>query len=156
MIDRDFLTDAEVAEFETQFTFIKILRYYSVENYRFHPDNLSEHLGADFDPTAHIAALMTEVSKVRESIAFSISKARDGYPFNKELTGEAHKAYQASARQVLEMLQSEDFETCYKVFPMKDYAKHLPARVNVNPMALAKTNWFKTEIAKLLPSTIST
>jgi AAA15 family ATPase/GTPase len=155
LIDRDFLTDAEVTAFEAEFKFIKILRYYSVENYLFHPDNLKEHLGASFDRAAYVADLIKAKNEVRESIVFGLSKARDGYPFNQELKGDQRSAYQAGAKQVLEMLQSDDFETCYKVFPMKDYAKQLPARVNLNPMALAKTNWFKTEIAKLLPSPIS-
>ncbi|MEX8548041.1 MAG: hypothetical protein V5804_10615 [Mucilaginibacter sp.] len=48
------------------------------------------------------------------------------------------------------MFDSTDFETFYKVFPAKDYGKQIPERQNLNKNDLAKTNWFKTQIEKVL------
>ncbi|MEW6283947.1 MAG: AAA family ATPase, partial [Candidatus Eremiobacterota bacterium] len=45
LLDRDYLTDGEVHEFETRFPGIRFLRLYSLENYLYHPDNLQEVRG---------------------------------------------------------------------------------------------------------------
>lgn len=150
IIDRDYLSDEEVIDFERQFPFIHILRLYSIENYLYHPDNLAEIDGDSFDKAAYITALTTEKNRVKEDLIFGIQKAREGYPFNKELNESGRKAYAKSAGEILKMLQSDDFVTFYKVFPAKDYGKQLPQRANHSPAQLAQTQWFKQQIAELL------
>ncbi|OED45044.1 hypothetical protein AB833_00275 [Chromatiales bacterium (ex Bugula neritina AB1)] len=150
IIDRDYLSDEEVIDFERQFPFIHILRLYSIENYLYHPDNLAEVDGDSFDKAAYITALTTEKNRIKEDLIFGIQKAREGYPFNKELNESGRKAYAKSAGEILKMLQSDDFATFYKVFPAKDYGKQLPQRANRSPAQLAQTQWFKQQIAELL------
>ena len=40
--DRDYLTDLEIETLENKFKHYRILRYYSFENYLYHPDNIAE------------------------------------------------------------------------------------------------------------------
>lgn len=150
IIDRDFLTDGEVGEFEKLFPFIHILRYYSIENYLYHPDNLAEVSGNGFDKDDYIKQLTTVKNQVKEDLIFGIQKARESYPFDKELTGDRRKRYQADAQNIRQLLNSNDFETFYKVFPAKDYGKELPHRANRSPLELARTQWFKEQISHLL------
>ena len=150
IIDRDYLTDDEVDQFEKQFEFIRILRLYSIENYLYHPDNLAEVDGETFDRLAYIDAIVAEKNIVKENLILGIQKAREGYPFNKELNGPQRKAFTGNSGEVLKMLQSDDFDTFYKVFPAKDYGKQIPQRANRKPFDLAKTKWFKQSVIDLL------
>jgi len=49
-------------------------------------------------------------------------------------------------KTIVTLLQSDDFETFYKVFPAKNYTRDLPERQNLNKEQLSQTNWFKTQI----------
>ena len=49
---------------------------------------------------------------------------------------------------VINLLKSDDFETFYKVFKMKDKGDLLPVR-NLKPENLVKTDWFKHQIKVL-------
>lgn len=150
IIDRDYLTNAEVEEFEGIFPFIHILRYYSIENYLYHPDNLAEVAGSSFDKADYIQQLLTIKNRIKEDLVFGIQKARESYPFDKELQGDRRKQYSKDAQHIRDLLNSDDFETFYKVFPAKDYGKELPQRANRNQLELSRTHWFKEQIAQLL------
>lgn len=150
IIDRDYLTDAEVDEFEKLFPFIHILRYYSIENYLYHPDNLAEVDNGNFEKDEYIKQLIAVKNQIKEDLIFGIQKARESYPFDKELTGDRRKQYHSDAQGIRQLLTSDDFETFYKVFPAKDYGKELPQRANRNPLELARTQWFREQILQLL------
>jgi energy-coupling factor transporter ATP-binding protein EcfA2 len=150
IIDRDYLTDAEVEEFERIFPFIHILRYYSIENYLYHPDNLAEVVGSSFDKADYIQQLLTIKNRIKEDLVFGIQKARESYPFDKELQGDRRKQYSKDAQHIRDLLNSDAFETFYKVFPAKDYGKELPQRANRNQLELSRTQWFKEQISLLL------
>jgi energy-coupling factor transporter ATP-binding protein EcfA2 len=150
IIDRDYLTDAEVEEFEKIFPFIHILRYYSIENYLYHPDNLAEVVGSSFDKADYIQQLLTIKNRIKEDLVFGIQKARESYPFDKELQGDRRKQYSKDAQHIRDLLNSDAFETFYKVFPAKDYGKELPQRANRNQLELSRTQWFKEQISLLL------
>ena len=153
IIDRDYLTDAEVEEFEKIFPFIHVLRYYSIENYLYHPDNLAEVVGSSFDKAEYIQQLLTIKNRIKEDLVFGIQKARESYPFDKELQGDRRKQYSKDAQHIRDLLNSDVFETFYKVFPAKDYGKELPQRANRNQLELSRTQWFKEQIAQLLKRT---
>jgi hypothetical protein len=153
IIDRDYLSDTEVEEFERIFPFIHILCYYSIENYLYHPDNLAEVVGSSFDKADYIQQLLTIKNRIKEDLVFGIQKARESYPFDKELQGDRRKQYSKDARYIRDLLNSDDFETFYKVFPAKDYGKELPQRANRNQLELSRTQWFKEQIARLLKRT---
>ena len=154
IIDRDYLDDNEIAEIENTYSNIKLLRYYSIENYLFHPDNLQEYYQSqqkEFDKENYIKQLKDEKTSKIVDIAFGINKARDGYPFFKENdNAKKLKTFKENAKNINELLKSDDFETFYKVFPMKDYGKTIPERQNIPKIELSKTNWFKNKITELL------
>ena len=58
LIDRDFLSDADVRALKSKLPHLSILHYYCFENYLFHPENIKEVI-TDFDTQAY-------VKKIRE------------------------------------------------------------------------------------------
>lgn len=147
VIDRDYLTDAEVAQLEQRVPCLRILRHYSIENYLYHPDNLAEVNEAGYDRSAYIQALTAQKNAVGDDLIFGIAKARDSYPFRRDTTA---KEYEASGRKVAEHLASDDFERYYPLFPMKDHATQLAERQNIGPKRLAGTRWFAERMQDLL------
>jgi AAA15 family ATPase/GTPase len=154
IIDRDYLDDSEVTEIENTYQNIKILKYYSIENYLFHPENLMEYYTnqhKDFNVENYIKLLFDEKNMKLVDISYGINKARDGYPFFKENdNAKKLKNFKDNGRSIIELLQSNEFETFYKVFPMKDYGKAIPDRQNLTKIELSKTQWFKNKITELL------
>ena len=65
---------------------------------------------------------------------------------------EKKEIYDQGYKEIIKVLQSDDFETFYKFFPMKDYCTQLSERQHKNPIILAQTKWFKEQIEKLLSS----
>ncbi len=154
LIDRDYLTDDERIDLLQRYKNLYILTYYSIENYLFHPDNLEEYFKAgsnEFNKVGYINSIKTENRTIRDKILIGLMVARDSYPFYRENeNAKKLKAIRSNNQKIIEMFDSEDFETFYKVFPAKDYGKQIPERQNLNPTDLAKTDWFKTNIAAVL------
>lgn len=137
-----------------QYKNLYILNYYSIENYFYHPDNLEEHyrsIGKDYAKESYLEAIVKEKETIKSQILIRFPRARDGYPFYREKENEKKlKAFRFNDQNVLQMIESFDLETFYKVFPAKDYGKQIQERQNLNPTDLAKTNWFKTKIEEIL------
>jgi energy-coupling factor transporter ATP-binding protein EcfA2 len=150
IIDRDYLTDAEIAHWQQRIPSLRILGLYSLENYLYHPDNLTEYHGAGFDRTGYIAALLRAKQDAYDELILGILKARDGYPFARDLTKDAKAAWADAAREVQRQLKSNEFASFYPHLPMKDYATHLPERQNLAPSRLARTKWFADRMRELL------
>ena len=154
IVDRDYLTDEEIALLKNTYPFLSVLPYYSIENLLFHPDNLKEYYGSIdkiFDREAYIEA----VTKVKQTelayISGGIAKARDGYPFFKENeNSRLLKSFRENYRSIIDLLSSGDFETYYKVLPAKEYGRAISERQNINKRDLAGTNWFKQAILKTI------
>ena len=161
IIDRDYLSDHEIEVIEKNYANVYLLRYYCLENYLFHPDNLAEHfeqLGKQFDELAYIQKVIDLKNENLDKLKLRLSNSRSSYPFFKE--NESKDQLELfkntdSALPVVEMLNSNDFETFYKVFPAKDYGKTLAERQNLNKYELAKTKWFKKQIEKVLNKDLS-
>jgi hypothetical protein len=125
------------------------MNYYSIENYFYHPDNLAEYYQSKqqaFDKAVYIDKLSERKARVKDEIIFGILGARKGYPFFKENQHAKLRKQFTKNKTIVTFFQSDDFETFYKVFPAKDYAKDLPERQNLNKEQLSQTNWFKTQI----------
>lgn len=154
LVDRDYLTDEEVEELRRTYPFLYVLPYYSIENLMYHPDNLEEYYakqGRNFDKENYIKALTKEKQDKQLYIAGGMTKARDGYPFFKDAALEKQrKKFISNYTSVIDMLASDDFETFYKVFPAKDYGTQLPERQNIPKDHLAKTQWFRRQIAQAI------
>ncbi len=154
LIDRDYLTNEERIDLLDQYDNLYILDYYSIENYFYHPDNLEElytSIGKEYVKENYLEAIRKEIGAIKSQILIRFPRARDGYPFYREKENEKKlKAFRFNDQNVLQMIESPDFETFYKVFPAKDYGKQIQERQNLNKNDLAKTNWFKTQIAAIL------
>lgn len=156
LIDRDFLNDAEIQSIRQTYTNLFILNYYSIENYFFHPDNLEEYFQTrqqPFDKSSYMEDLKKckNKNKNRDLIAMGIISARNSYPFFREHKhAKLRQPFLDNARSILELLQSDDVETFYKVFPAKDYCRQLLERRNLSKEQLSQTEWFKGQLRSCL------
>jgi len=154
LIDRDYLTDDEREDMLRVYKNLYILNYYSIENYLFHPDNLEEYYqsaGKEFDKENYLNAIKSESRAIMQQILIGFGIARDSYPFYRENENAAKlKTIRSNNQVILQMINSEDFETYYKVFPAKDYGTKIKERQNLNPVNLAKTKWFNDRIVEIL------
>jgi hypothetical protein len=122
----------------------------------YHPDNLKEYytgIGKEFDKNEYYNAVIVEKNKALGNILVNVTRARDSYPFYKDKekgSDEKLKSFKKNQESIVEMLNSNEFETFYKVFPAKDYGKQIGERQNLNRVDLAKTNWFKSKIEGIL------
>jgi len=150
LIDRNFLTDEEIQLICKVYPQLLILNYYSIENYFFHPDNLEEYYQAkqqSFDKAAYINRLKQCKNANKDLMVLSIVGARSGYPFFRENEhAKLRKQFRDNAGSILTLLQSDDFETFYKVFPAKDYGRDLAERQNLSKVGLSQTHWFIKQI----------
>ena len=133
VVDRDFLSDNDITQIGQHYPNLKVLRYYSIENYMYHPDNLEDYFqskNAQFDKGTYVTQLTQAKEEAKGAIILSISLARTGYPYfgEPEFNGTAlqnrFKNNQENLNQsatVGECLNSNDLETFYKSLPMKSY-----------------------------------
>ena len=162
IIDRDFLSDNDIQEIEQQYQKLKVLHFYSIENYLYHPDNLQEYYHSKniaFDKSGYAQSIANEKENVKLNIFRSLALTRTSYSFfeepehNGKINQKRFRNDAENLTQVAEIekyLNSNDFDTFYKVFPMKDNATQLKERQNISKSDLAKTNWFKTQIENII------
>jgi AAA15 family ATPase/GTPase len=154
LIDRDYLSNHEVAQLKKDYPNLFLLPYYSFENLLYHPDNLEEYykgVNKPFDKQSYIKQIAGIKNNERDYLAAGIIQARGGYPFYKENeNAKKLKAFKENYKEVIDLLRSDDFETFYKVFPAKDYGRDIPERMDLSVSNLAKTNWFKTQIENII------
>ncbi|MCS6794745.1 MAG: AAA family ATPase [Raineya sp.] len=162
IVDRDFLTDDDIIQIKKHYPRLVVLRYYSIENYLYHPDNLEEYYQAqhkEFDKSQYIAQLTETKNQVKDTFIPTLMLKRTEYPYfsEPEYNGNSlqnrfknKNENQEQSAEIARYLNSNDFETYYKVLPMKSYCTHLPQRQNIPKTELAKTSWFKGKIQKLL------
>jgi ABC-type cobalamin/Fe3+-siderophores transport system ATPase subunit len=157
LIDKDFVTSAEREALLRHYPNLRMLKYYSIENYLFHPDNVLEHQqknAIDFDREAYMRAWLAESKAVIEkhSVSTSFSDARRRYPFYKDAAdNKILKTFQNSYKNVLDELKSGDFERVFAMIPAKDFDAEIKKQFNLSDkVALSQTTWFKQQITALL------
>lgn len=167
LVDRDFLTDSDITLIETAFPTLKILRFYSIENYLYHPDNLLEYYKSKslaFDREAYINGLVEEKNKALPELRRKLALVRTEYPYFKEpeYNGKANQnRFKSSNENLTQVAELEEYlhnnnpNVFYKVFPMKDHATQLKERQNIAKSDLAKTKWFKEQIELILEPIIN-
>ncbi|MDQ6762271.1 MAG: AAA family ATPase [Bacteroidota bacterium] len=163
IIDRDYLSDDDIIEIEKYYPSLKILKYYSIENYLYHPDNLEEYKRekkSPFDKEFYEEQIRIAKNKVIPELTIKIATIRNSYPFfddpkydsknnTNRLRFKNKEENFTNTALVVGYLNSNDFESFYKSFSMKDYGKHLPERNNP-PSELAQTSWFKKQIELII------
>ena len=154
LIDRDYLADEEIALLKKQYPDLFILRYYSIENYLYHPNNLEAYYQSTdqpFDKQHYIKQWVEIKNKHREEIIIELKDARNSYPFFRENeNAKLLKDFRSNAKALLPLLQSDDFETFFKILSAKDFGRQIPQRHNLNKNALSQTSWFRQQIAAVL------
>jgi len=162
VVDRDFLADKEIESLEEDYPNLKVLRYYSIENYLYHPDNLAEYynkINKTFDKEDYIQQLVVNKNKVKNRLTLKLMTTRTSYPFYKEVQKKKNpkkKWYTNSdenadfTEKVALLLNSDNLEDFYKFFPMKNFATQIPQRQNIPLSELTKTIWFEKQIKNII------
>lgn len=160
--DRDFLSDEDLELIRKHYRRLRILEYYSIENYLYHPENLAAHWdsrGVPFDIQRYTAELTEAKNQVSHLIIPSLSLRRTEYPYfgEPEFMGSPlqnrfrnRQENTDQAVRIAQELSSDVFETFYKYLPMKSYCTQLTQRQHIPPHELARTAWFRSRIAPLL------
>ncbi|MDR0796630.1 MAG: AAA family ATPase [Tannerella sp.] len=162
IVDRDFLSDDDIVQIRKHYPNLTLLDYYSIENYLYHPDNLSEYYNSKnkaFDREEYITQLTEAKNKAKDTFIPALTSRRTGYPYFGEPDQNERTALQnrfknrgeneAQSAIVAAYLNSNDFDVYYKSLPMKSYCTELPQRQNIPKSDLAKTQWFKAKIENL-------
>jgi len=162
IVDRDFLTDEDIALIRTQYPNLYVLPYYSIENLMYHPNNLAEYYtskGRAFDFDDYLKQLETHKNAVILTLIPSLALKRTEYPYfgeqafaGKQMQNRFRNKQENTdqASSLARYIHSDDFETWYKVFPMKSYATDVAQRQHIPKSDLVKTAWFKSQIQGLL------
>ncbi|TAF92576.1 MAG: hypothetical protein EAZ32_00935 [Cytophagia bacterium] len=145
LIDRDFLSDSERRELLGKFQNLRILEYYCFENYLYHPDNLQECY-----PVLNIEEYTNTIKKAKNStkgrITQKLDNDRRSYIFyKKNFLSYRNEAFD----EIISMLESDNFETFYKVFSMKKQG-NLCQLHNIRQEELVKTDWFKSQMNAII------
>lgn len=163
VVDRDYLSDDDIREIKKYYPSLKILEYYSIENYLYHPDNLEEYKkekNVNFDKEFYKEQIVSAKDKVVPELTIKIATIRNSYPFfddpkydtkdnTNKLRFKNKEENFTNTALVVGYLNSNDFETFYKSFSIKEYGKHLPERNNP-PSELAQTIWFRKKIELII------
>ncbi len=146
LMDRDYLSDVEIANIRQKFPNLFALNYYAFENYLYHPDNLRE-IVPDFDVEAYKAEITRQKNESRDDILIGLNQAR-GYAI---LKSEENLKDDNAARTIAEALRSDEFDTFYPYFSMKQgsFNHQMLGGLNLPKARLAQTNWFRSAISKV-------
>ncbi len=162
IVDRDFLTDNDIEAIEQKYGCLKILKFYCIENYLFHPENLDEYYkkgNSHFNKEAYKQKIAAEKELRKQELLIKVASIRQGYPYFKEPGMENSKNRERftpdnenykQTKTISDYLNSNAFEEFYKSFSMKDFCKSLSERQHISPIDLSKTNWFKHQIEKII------
>lgn len=147
VMDKDFLTSTEIESISREIPNLYVLKFYSIESYFYHPENLAEAIEG-FDVENYRNDLMLQKDRLYEEIFYGIKQARDGY---KVLAHESvtHKNFKD---EIVNALKSNKFNDFYPYLDMK--SKFQREDLNVSKTVLYQTEWFKRAISELLAKRI--
>jgi hypothetical protein len=145
LIDRDYMTENEIAAIRQKFPGLFVLEYYAIENYLYHPENIREVL-PDFDVDAYKAEVSQQKKAVFNEILLGLRQAHDSYKVPRD-----EKLGDPNADQTIAAaLESDDFEVFYPFFDMKGkFNRQSYAKLNLRESDLARTRWFRAAIEKV-------
>jgi hypothetical protein len=149
--DKDFLIEEEIKRIRQKFPKYYILKYYCIENYLWHPDNIEELNLKGFLKSEYIQDITRSKNEEFDKIVVKLEKARNNYH---ELRDNNVKKVTDAEQILIQELKSNEFEVFYQHYDMKKYRKNFLERFNLNPYKLAKTIWFKEKIMALINSNI--
>ena len=144
--DRDYLRDDEITLIEKAYPNYKILRYYTFENYLYHPENLLELKWEGFEINQYKEEITKRKNNFFVEIIGEIGEARQTYiEFKEVIKNDTVRTEFNTA------LKSDEFEVFYPFFNMKKYFdKSVLNKYKYQQKDLVKTNWFKSQIESIL------
>lgn len=143
LIDRDFLSTEEVEEIGRRQANLHVLRYYALQNYLYHPDNVVELAPDGYDDSTYRAALEHQMATVRDRLLVNLRGSRASY----EIIQEFSRELKERAIQTIEhATASNDLETFYPFLDMKKNRPAYLAGFNLRPIDLASTRWMRDAI----------
>jgi len=167
IVDRDFLSDDDITQIRVYYPQLTVLNYYSIENYLYHPDNISEYYNSKnraFDKEEYITQITEAKNQAKDNFIPTLTLKRTEYPYfgepehNGTILQNRFKNRQENETQsavVAGYLNSNVFDVYYKSLPMKSYCTQLLQRQNIPKSDLAKTKWFKIKMEELLNPVIT-
>lgn len=146
--DRDYLRIDEIQLLKKKIKNLKILLFYTFENYIYHPKNISELNLLGFDENEYEAEIINQKNEKLIDIVAEIGISRNHYIEFKDCIKN-----DGILKPITSALQSDVFDTFYPYFNMKKhFNKKYLNKYDYLISDLSKTNWFKTEILKILKS----
>lgn len=147
--DRDFLVDVEISKLISRYPNYKILGYYCIENYLFHPENIEELNLEGFDKQLYSNEIVSQKNSKKSEIISIFKKARDSY---QEFKVEKDKfRSKEKENEIITYLDSDELDTFLKAFSLKTwFDKSSINKYNLQLAELAKTKWFKSKMALIL------
>ena len=148
LIDRDFLGTEEIREIRRRHRNLFVLGYYSIENYLYHPENVSELSPKGFDEAFYRETIRRNMMTVRDRLLVNLAANRNSYEIIKEFSGNLKDQ---AVREIAEATDSANFEEFYPFLDMKtnrpnDYL----ANLNLRPLDLASTGWMRDVIGEIV------
>ena len=151
LMDRDFLGTEEIDEIRRVRPRLLVLRYYCIENYLYHPDNIAEISPGDFDRERYLSAIAMTMRTVRDRLLVNLEKTRNSYEviktFSKELKARAIEEITAATA-------ADDFEQFYQFLNMKSHRHCYLAGFDLAPVDLAATGWMRAAIARIVAPSV--
>lgn len=147
--DRDFLLDEEIERITKKYRNYRILNYYCIENYLYHPDNI-DSLGLEgFDKSDYARDIVSQKNERKNKIISNFKNARKTY---NEFKIEAEKlSVKSSEDDIMTYLESDEIEIFFKSFSLKDqFNKEYLKRYGLKESELAETKWFRNQIVDIL------
>ena len=151
LIDRDFLGTEELDEIRRVRPRLLVLRYYCIENYLYHPDNIAEISPSDFDRERYLSAIAMTMRTVRDRLLVNLEKTRNSYEiiktFSKELKARA-------IEEITVATAVDDFERFYQFLNMKSHRPSYLTGFDLRPADLAATGWMRAAIARIVAPSV--
>ena len=150
--DRDFLLDSEIERIQRKYPHYYILGYYCFENYLYHPDNIEELGLQNFNKEEYVKEITKQKNNRKNEIISIYKNSRKSY---QEFQIDSDKLQdKANENEIIAYLESDELETFFKSFSMKDYFnKKIIEKYQLIQSELVKTNWFQQKINKIFDFT---
>ena len=147
LMDRDFLGTEEIDEIRRIRPRLLVLRYYCIENYLYHPDNVMELAPASFDRACYLGELTMTMSTLRDRLLVNLEKTRNSYEVIKRFSKELKKR---AVEEIAAATAADDIERFYQFLNMKSHRPGYLAGFDLRPADLAATCWMRAAIARIV------
>lgn len=144
--DRDYLRQDEIESIKNEIPNLKILSFYTFENYIYHPQNILELNLKGFDAKVYIDDIVSQKNEKLLDIVAEINISRTHYIEFKEVIKNTE-----NIKPIIEALKTNVFDVFYPFLNMKKhYNKKYLNQFAYSIADLSKTKWFKNEILSVL------